>query len=71
MANEMRYMARIAVELKEEEGREYFQNWYEKIRSDINGKLWCEEERFYYDYDIQNNCFNKVQSVSSFLPLFA
>lgn len=71
MANEIRYMKLIAEEIGDKESFEFFSQWFESIKGDINNKLWCNEDGFYYDFDIQNNCFNKVQSVSSFLPLFA
>ena len=71
MANETRLMKRIAEELNDKENAKLFAGWYEKIKNDINSTLWCEEDSFYYDYDIQNNCFNQVQSVASFLPIFA
>lgn len=71
MANEARFMKRIALELGDSEEADFFDGWYESIKEDINGLLWCEKDGFYYDYDIQNSCFNKVQSVSSFLPLFS
>ena len=71
MANEARFMAKIALELGDKENAEFFSRWFEKIKTDINASLWCEEDGFYYDYDIQNSCFSKVQSVSSFLPIFA
>ncbi len=71
MANETRYMTKIAEELGDKENSAFFSQWYEKIKSDINNTLWCEDDGFYYDYDIQANCFNKVQSVASFLPVFA
>ncbi len=71
MANEARLMKKMAEELGDRENAELFGQWYEKIKADINSTLWCEEDGFYYDFDIQNRCFNKVQSVSSFLPLFA
>lgn len=71
MANEVKYMKKIAEILSDKEGYEFFDNWHKKITDDINEKLWCEEDGFYYDYDINNNCFSKVQSVASFLPLFA
>ncbi len=71
MANEVRFMKRIADEIGDKENALFFGSWYEKIKDDINDTLWCGEEGFYYDYDIQNGCFNKVQSVSSFLTLFA
>lgn len=71
VANEARYMQKIAIELGNEEDAEFFGQWYEKIKSDINNTLWCENDGYYYDYDIHNNCFNKVNSVASFLPVFA
>lgn len=71
MANETRYMKIIAEELDDKENSDLFGNWYEKIKTDTNTYLWCEDEGFYYDFDINNNCFNKVQSVSSFLAVFA
>ena len=71
MANETRFMKKIAVELGDEEGSEFFEKWYKKIKTDINGTLWCEDDGFYYDYDIQNECLNKIHSVASFLPIFS
>lgn len=71
MANEARFMAGISEELGDDEGSLFFRNWFEEIKADINSTLRCEEDGFYYDFDIQNNCFNKVSSVSSFLPVFA
>lgn len=71
MANETLFMQKIADELDEKETAEFFAQWNKKIKADINNTLWCEEDGFYYDYDIQNGCFNKVQSVASFLPVFA
>lgn len=71
MANETHFMQKIADELGDKDTADFFCQWYEKIKSEINNTLWCEEDGFYYDYDIKNNCFNKVQSVASFLPIFA
>lgn len=71
MANEARYMKMLADELGDKENAELFGSWFEKIKADINNTLWCEEDGFYYDYDIPEDCFHKVQSVSSFLPAFA
>ncbi|MBR5497104.1 MAG: hypothetical protein IKV76_03895 [Clostridia bacterium] len=71
MANETRVMKKIAEELGDTQNAEFFSLWHEKIKADINSTLWCESDGFYYDFDIQNNCFNKVQSVASFLPVFA
>lgn len=71
MANETRFMKIIADELNDKENSDFFSFWHQKIKDDINNTLWCEEDGFYYDYDINNCCFNKVQSVASFLPVFA
>ena len=71
MANEIRFMKKIADELGDKESSDFFGSWYEKIKTDINNTLWCEEDGFYYDYDITLNKFHNVQSVSSFLPIFA
>lgn len=71
MANETHFMQKIADELGDKDAADFFCQWHEKIKSEINNTLWCEEDGFYYDYDIKNNRFNKVQSVASFLPIFA
>ena len=71
MANEARFMKMIADELGDKDGSAFFDEWYKKIKSDINSTLWCEDDGFYYDYDIRNNRLNKVNSVASFLPIFA
>lgn len=71
MANETRIMKTIAEELGDTDNAEFFSLWHEKIKTDINNTLWCEDDGFYYDFDIQNNCFNKVRSVASFLPVFS
>lgn len=71
MANDTRFMAKIAAELDDREGEAWFANWHKQIREDINRKLWDEKDCFYYDYDLKNECFHKVSSVASFLPLFA
>lgn len=71
MANEARAMAKIAARLRDAEKEEFYTRWYHSIRKDINSKLWCADEGFYYDYDLTNGALHKVQSVASFLPLFA
>ena len=71
MANETRFMKKIADELGDKENSDFFEDWHRKIKDDINTVLWCEEDGFYYDYDITNNRFHKVQSVSTFLPVFS
>lgn len=71
MANEARFMKKIADELSDKENADFFDGWYRKTKEDINSTLWCENDSFYYDFDITDNCFNSVQSVAAFLPVFA
>ena len=71
MANDTRFMARIAAELGDEENAAFFTNWHDAIKADINRKLWCQEDGFYYDYDLSSKALHKVRSVASFLPIFA
>lgn len=71
MANEALFMKKIADELGDKENSAFFDNWHKEIKSAVNSLLWCENDGFYYDYDINNNCFHKVQSVATFLPIFA
>lgn len=71
MANEARYMKIIASVIGDKEGFVFFSNWYDKIKTDINAILWCEEDGFYYDFDTVEHRHHKIQSVASFLPLFS
>jgi len=71
MANEMLYMEKIAGILGQENEKQFFACWYEQIKKAINDKLWCEQDKMYYDYDWDNDCFHNVASVASFLPLFS
>ena len=69
MANEMRYMKKIA-EVLGEDGA-YYQQRFDAIKEAVNRKMWDEEDGFYYDYDLTNNKLHKVECFTSFLPLFA
>lgn len=69
MANEMRFMSKMANELGMK--TEQYDSAYEKIKKSINEILWDEETGFYYDYDTEKERLHKVKSVASFLPLFA
>lgn len=71
MANDTKAMELIAKELGDKTSAKFFADWYKKIKADINKHLWCDEDKFYYDYDLDNNHLHKIQSVASFLPLFA
>ncbi len=69
MANEMRYMSRIASETGEDASK--YDEAYLKIREAVNSRLWDEKQGFYYDYSVCDEEFYKVETVASFLPLFA
>ncbi len=71
MANETRIMAKIAGILEDAENEAFFNKWYEKIKNDINQKLWSEKDGFYFDFDINNNELQKIWTVASFLPILA
>ncbi len=71
MANEARFMMKISDELGDKESSDFFGDWYSKIKADTESVLWCEEDGFYYDFDITNNRFSKVKSIASFLPVFS
>ena len=71
MANETRYMKKIAEITGDIKAAEFYGRWYEDIKNAVNSLLWCEEDGFYYDYDLINKRLHRVQSVASFLPLFA
>lgn len=71
IANEARYMKKIADELGDKENADFFSDWQKRAEADINRTLWCEEDGLYYDFDITADRFSKVSSVASFLPLFA
>lgn len=71
MANDVRHMKLMAEELGLPEEAAFYQNWYEQIARDTNDLLWCEEEGFYFDFNIPKQEMHKVWSVASFLPLFA
>lgn len=69
MANEMRYMCKIAEVIGED--KQIYEQQFQKIKESVNQKLWDEEDGFYYDYNIDYGCLHKVEASSSFLPLFA
>lgn len=68
MANEMRYMTKIAKELGKDSN--FFEKEFNCLKEAINTKLWDEESGYYFDYDADRNRIHKVKSVASFLPLF-
>lgn len=71
MANEARYMAKIANKIGRTYEEKYWNEVYENIKKAVNDFLWDEKDEFYYDRILINGNFKKVKSVASFLPLFA
>ena len=71
MAKEASSMAKIAEILGLSKEKAFFSDLFDEIKSDLNERLWSEEDGFYFDYDILDKKLHKVWSVASFLPLFA
>ena len=71
MANDVKWMKKIAEELGLQEDAAFYQKWFDQIAADVNAWLWSEEDQFYFDYHISAQRLHKVWSVASFLPLFA
>ncbi len=71
MANEMRYMAKLARLLERPEEEAEYTALYEKIGERVNAELYDEEDGRYYDRDLQTGTFHKVYTPASLLPLFA
>ena len=68
MLNEASAMARIDEVTGECSDRDW-QKYASELKQAINGRLWDEEDGFYYDR-VPGGDFHKVKSVASFLPLF-
>lgn len=69
VANEMRYMSKIAFEIGEEKSS--YDEKFAQISRAVNETLWDSSEGFYYDVDVYKKTYNRVETVASFLPLFA
>lgn len=71
MANDLRFMVKLATELHLPDQAAYYQTWFEQVKQEANEMLWSQEDGFYFDYSIEDDKLHKVWSVASFLPLFA
>ncbi len=71
MANEMRYMSVIAKVLNKPEEAAKYAELYQKIGDKINDCLYDEQDGRYYDRAMGGTEFNRIPTVSCFLPLFA
>ncbi len=69
VTNEMRYMSKIASEIGEDAS--IYDEEFLKMQEAVNNRMWDEKTGFYYDYNICDHDFHKVETVASFLPLFA
>jgi len=69
-ANDSLYLSYIYNEIGNKEKAEYWKNEYERIKSLINEKMWCEEDGLYYDRFFSGE-YNKTLTHVNFLPLFA
>ncbi len=71
MANEMRYMSVMAKVLNKPEDAAKYADLYQKMGDKINDCLYDEQDGRYYDRAMGGTEFNRVPTVSCFLPLFA
>ncbi len=71
MANEMRYMEKIAAVLGQQDTAAAYARRYREIAAAIEENLYDEKDGRYYDRGIESGELVKVAAVSGFLPLFA
>lgn len=71
MANEMRCMSVIAKVLGQPEKAMHYAALYQRMGDKINNCLYDEQDGRYYDRAMGGVEFNRVPTVSCFLPLFA
>lgn len=71
MANEMRHMSVIAKVLNQPEKAMNYAALYQRMGDKINNCLYDEVDGRYYDRAMGGVEFNRVPTVSCFLPLFA
>ena len=71
MANEMRYMSVMAKVLNKPEEAAEYAALYQKMGDKINARLYDEQDGRYYDRAMGGTEFNRIPTVSCFLPLFA
>lgn len=55
--------------LKREE--KFFYKLYQQTKRAINKILWNEEEHLFFDFDLKNNKYITVKTISTFMPLYA
>ena len=71
MANEARYMEKIATVLGKQDRAEEYGKLFYAIKDAVNRLLYDEEDGRYYDREVESGELRKVSAVSSFIPLFA
>lgn len=71
MANEMRYMEKLAQILELPEDAKEYTTLFNLISERINEELYDEEDGRYYDRELESGQFRKVSTPASLLPLFA
>lgn len=71
MAKEALSMAEIAKILDRQGESLYWDVVYDRIKKNLNTKLFDEEEKFFYDRFTSGGAFKKVKTIASFMPCFA
>ncbi|MBE7046586.1 MAG: hypothetical protein E7396_04125 [Ruminococcaceae bacterium] len=71
MAKEALSMAEIAKILERQGESLYWDVVYDRIRKNLNTKLFDEEDKCFYDRFTSGGAFKKVKTIASFMPGFA
>ena len=71
MAKEALSMAEIAKILERQGEFLYWDVVYDRIRKNLNTKLFDEEDKFFYDRFTSGGAFKKVKTIAAFMPCFA
>ena len=59
----------LAVELGQPTGE--IDNWMSQVQTNFNPRFWDRENGLYYDYDLRSRKMIRINTASTFLPLFA
>ena len=70
MANESKYLMKMAEILGNDEDAKYYDNLFAKIKEALNKELWDEREQIFCDRFLDGG-FSRVKGLYSMLPLFA
>jgi len=64
-------LASIAEILALKREQKFFYNLYQQTKRALNKTLWNEENHQFFDFDLKNNRYITVKTISTFMPLYA